>query len=203
MQGKNPFERHVVETSTRSTIKMVPTVEAHPLPVPQDEFLQPTEEHVVREHPLARLLTGEAYEDLLRHSARFNAPRSQELLEQDALDDERFEHLYGEDWQHLSTSEDRIRGARAIARRTGNGTTEKQAQGEARSFDYCRRQQRIKNTVITILSIWTALGAIMSAVELGPVGFLAGGFTFFVGGVAALWVAGLFVDLGAVRGRAV
>lgn len=197
MRGTNPFERRVVETPVMRDPPQEPIVE------PAVEDLTPVPEpEEPRENPLLHLVEGEDYEDLLVHAARTGS-KSQILVQQDELDDDRFEHLHGEDWKTLEEHEDRVRAARAIARREGARDDECHAEIHVDCYEDSQRKEHKKKVMWICLLLWAALGAVMTAAEGGPVGFFLGGVTFFFVGAFLLWVVSLFQGIGNVRGRAV
>lgn len=196
MRGENPFEKMVGRKPAvaSGSPPREPKVDQEVLPVEPPEAPKPD--------PLDQLITGDAYEELLQLEERV-AGKPEKLAQQDAIDDDRFEHLHGDDWKQLDDHEDRIRAARAIARREGNRADEVNADEKVDYYEYREDKERLHQAVKTLLLLFVALGFLAGLLQHGIVGALSTGLAFFFGGVLVLWLYNLFSGMTNVRGRAV
>ena len=190
MKGTNPFEKQGVQVS-----------------VDQSQTLTNHYTEIPKEDPLQNLITGEYYEDLLLEAGRSTYGVPEALVEQNKLDDQRFEHLHEDDWKNLDDSENRERAARAIARREGSYTTdqanEAAAQTNVMAFENRIAKEQKKRIMWTVLLFWSLFGAAATGAQGGFFAFLVGGLVFFFGGSLVLWIASLILGMGSASGRAV
>ncbi len=141
------------------------------------------------------LITGGAYYNL--------EPQSVEQVEQDMLDDHRFENIGIIQLKNLSTHEERERAARALARRDPS-ISDQVVPVLVIDAEKAIREERRSTIIFTIAGIVTAFFALNALFKgLGIIAAIISGVVAFFFSMGVMYVIGHTLNMGSVSGRAI
>ena len=205
MGGKNPFAKF---GSPAPSVEVEDAAE----PGPVDENFERVAKRVYQsaQHAVkhlkpdtkARFISGLEYHQLLTEW-RDGGHKPEALIEQDLIDDERFENLEGDDWKELDDEEERMRASRSIARREDDGYDDFRAIQRAGLYEEARQKEHKRDTIGAGMFLWTMVGVGFGCAHGGVLGGIGSGVAFFFMYSLVLFVIATVTGMSDHGGRAV